>query len=169
MLLTHPIMVLFIYLRKLALEVQINGEVQIPIVAGVRLHLEHSVDLLALLDGQVFVKVEHRLLPVGVGGLRRGAEAQALVTLGELHVEIGDQRLNKVVSLHDQVERSLKIQIFLPDGVQVDLLDHVRAGDDLLRIDDIHQRFTDGHLPDRAHVETVHVVPPVDLLCPYKL
>lgn len=49
--LTHPIVVLFVYLRKLPLEVQIDGEVQIPIVAGIWLHLEHSVDFFTLLHG----------------------------------------------------------------------------------------------------------------------
>ena len=41
-------------------------EIEVPDVAGIWLHAEHSGDLIALLAGQVVVKVEHRLLPVGV-------------------------------------------------------------------------------------------------------
>lgn len=34
----------------------------------------------------------------------------------------------------------------------------------LLSINDVDKRLGDGHLPDGRHVETVHIVPPVDLL-----
>lgn len=34
----------------------------------------------------------------------------------------------------------------------------------LLSINHVDERLGDGHLPDRRHVETVHIIPPVDLL-----
>ena len=47
-------------------------------------------------------------------------------------------------------------------GIRTDLWPGIWT--DLFVVDHIHERLGDGHLPDAAHVEAVHVVPPVDLV-----
>ena len=47
-------------------ESNLDLEIEVADVAGVWLHAEHPGDFVALLAGEVVVKVEHRLLPVSV-------------------------------------------------------------------------------------------------------
>lgn len=85
--LTHPVVVLFLQSAQFAFEVDLDGEVEVAVVALVRLHGETAVDLLVPLDSQIVVQVEHHLLPVSVRCFRRGAEPYPLVTPGELDSE----------------------------------------------------------------------------------
>lgn len=94
-------MIGLVHLRQFALEVHLDLKVQITVVPFVRLHLERTKHLFALLHRHVLVKVEHGLLPVRVGRLGRRTEAQTLVALGELDVEVGDERLHEIVALND--------------------------------------------------------------------
>uniref|UniRef100_A0A182KIP7 Uncharacterized protein n=1 Tax=Anopheles christyi TaxID=43041 RepID=A0A182KIP7_9DIPT len=107
--LAHPIVILFVHLGQLALKVQIDGKVQIPVVTHIRLHLERAVNFLALLHRQIVVKVKHGLLPVRIRGVRCRTEGKPLVALGKLHVKVRHQRLDKVVALHRQVEGGFKL------------------------------------------------------------
>lgn len=70
--------------------------------------------------------------------VRRRAEAQALVTLRELHVEVRHQRLDEVVATDSEMEWTFERQILLLHCVQVDLLHQARVRHDLLRIDDVN-------------------------------
>jgi hypothetical protein len=76
-------------------EINVNLEVEVALVAHVRPHAEDAENLLALLGCNVVLQVEDSLLPVRVGGLRRGGEADTLVAFCELDVEEGDQSLER--------------------------------------------------------------------------
>lgn len=94
-LLSHAVLVLLCEGAQLAPEVHVDFKVEVPLVPLVGLHSEDAEQLLALLAGDVVLQVEDRLLPVGVGSLRRGGEANALVAFGELNVEEGHKGLQK--------------------------------------------------------------------------
>ncbi len=92
--LSHPVRVVLRHVAELAMEVDVDLEVEVALVARVGLHLKDAVDLLALLAGDVVLQVEDSLLPVRVRRLGRGREAHALVAVSELDVEEGDKCLN---------------------------------------------------------------------------
>lgn len=127
-------MIRLVDLTELALEVDVYGEVEVAIVPGVRLHGEVAVYLLALLHRHVLVEVEDRLLPVRVLGLGGGAEAHALVALGELDVEERHEGLHIVVPAHLEDERRREGQIGFAHRVQIDFLDHAGVGHDLDKV-----------------------------------
>ena len=60
--------------RVLSIEGNVNVKVHVSSVSRVRFHAELALDLLARVNCQVVLDVEHRLFPVGVGGLWRGGE-----------------------------------------------------------------------------------------------
>lgn len=91
--LSHPVDVLLLHGAELPLEVDLQLEVEIPLVPVIGLHLEDPVEFLSLLARDGILQVEDGLLPMGVGGLGRGAETHALVALGKLDVEEGYQSL----------------------------------------------------------------------------
>ena len=91
--LPHSVLVLFRQRTKFSPEVNVDLEVEVTLVAHVRLHSENAENFLALLAGDVVLKVEDGLLPVSVGGLGGGGESDPLVTLGELDVEKGHEGL----------------------------------------------------------------------------
>lgn len=134
------------------------------LVALVRLAGKRPVNFFALLHGQRIVQIENGLLPMRVRLLGPRGETHALVTLGELDAEVGDEGLDVVVAPDGDVERAAERQVLGLDRVEIDVLDDARAGDDLLGVDDVDQRLRDGNLADATHVEAVHVVPPVDLV-----
>ena len=59
------------------------------------------------------------------------AEAHALVTLGELDVEVCDEGLDVVVAAHLEAEGRREGQLLLGDGGQVNLLQEARVGNHL--------------------------------------
>ena len=91
--LSHAILVLLGEAAKLAVEVDVDLEVEVALVAEVGPHSKDAEDLFALLGGDVVLQVEDRLLPVRVGGLGRRRESNPLVTFSELDVEEGHQGL----------------------------------------------------------------------------
>ncbi len=135
-------------------------EVQVSLVPVIWPHAEGAEDLFTLLAGDVVLQVEDGLLPVGVGSLRGGGEAHALVAAGELDVEEGDEGLHVVVALDCQVEGRLEGDVVLGARLDVDLLQQARVGHHLVAVDHVHQRLLQRHVADAGHVEAVHVVPP---------
>lgn len=91
--LSHAVLVLLGEAAQLPVEVDVDLEVEVALVAEVGPHPEDAKDLLALLGGDVVLQVEDGLLPVRVGSLRRCGEADPLVAFGELDVEEGHQGL----------------------------------------------------------------------------
>lgn len=72
------------------LEVVLNLDIQISSVSLVRLAEKSAVELLASLDGEVVVKVEDGLFPVGVLCVRTSRELDGLVAGREFNVEPGN-------------------------------------------------------------------------------
>lgn len=72
--------------------------VQIPLVLAVRLVLQHTSDLLSLLNGQHLPQIEDCLLPVGVFCVRAGGEADGFVAGGEVDVEPSDEGVYEVIA-----------------------------------------------------------------------
>ena len=62
---------------------------------------------------------------------RSGGEANSLVALGELNVEVGDQRLHVVVAFDLQVEGGGEGYVLLRAGLDINLLDQAGVGDHL--------------------------------------
>lgn len=68
-LLTHLVVIRFTHTRQLALKINFNGEVKVPLVSLVGFNINDAVQFLACLHRQVVVEVEYCLLPVSVPGL----------------------------------------------------------------------------------------------------
>ena len=62
---------------------------------------------------------------------RSNGEANSLVALGELDIEVGDQGLHAVVALDLQVEGGGEGDVLLCAGLDVNILDQAGIGDDL--------------------------------------
>jgi hypothetical protein len=122
--LAHAVLVGFSQFAQLAVEVNRHLKVEVTVVARVGTHCEIACDHLTLLHCDIVLEVEHGLLPVGVGGLGRCAEANAHVALGELDVEKGHQSLHVVVAAHLQMERRRERQILFFHCVQIHLFHH---------------------------------------------
>ena len=76
------------YVRSVPnLEIYSNLNIQVPDIPLVGRETEDSREFLPLCAGKVVLQVEHGLLPVGVGRLGGGGEADSLVTVGELDIE----------------------------------------------------------------------------------
>ena len=97
--LSHTVLVLLCEGAQLAPEVDVNLEVEVPLVPLVGLHSEDAKDFLSLLAGDVVFQVEDGLLPVGVGSLGGSGEANAFVAFGELDVEEGHESLQIIVQI----------------------------------------------------------------------
>lgn len=121
--LSHSVGIFFSHLSQLAMEVDVNREVEISDVPLIWLHLEDSIDLLPLLAGEVVLEVEHSLLPVGVGGLWSRGETNSLVALRELDVEKCHESLNVVVPLDLEMEGRLEGNVSLGAGLNVNFLE----------------------------------------------
>lgn len=181
--LAHSVMILFVHLWQFSLEVHLNLKVQITIISVVRLHLKRSIHFFTLLDRHILVEIENRLLPVRVRWFWGRAESQTLMALGKLHVKVCYQSLHEIISLHHQMKRSGKIQIGFGHGIQIHFFYQIRTGNNLKKkhvvtkiiailhysnsylfgIDHIDERFGNSNLSNRAHIETIYVIPPVDL------
>ena len=83
----HSVLVLFGQFAQLPSEIHVDFKVHVPLVPGVGLHTEHTVDFFSLFGSDTVFQVEDRLLPVGVGRLRSCREPDPFVTLCEFNVE----------------------------------------------------------------------------------
>ena len=101
---------------------------------------------------------------MGVLVLRGSGESDSLVTVAELHGEEAHQGVHVVVPFEGQMEGAGEGNLLLLDGLDVYLLDKAVVGDQALVVHAVHQGLGDGHLADAGHVETVDIVPPVDLV-----
>ena len=162
--LSHFILVMLHNLTQFSLKVDINLNVQVSDVPGVGLESEHAEDLLPLGAGEVVLQVEHGLLPVGVRSVWGRGESNSFVTVSEFNVEKCHQGLNIVISSDLQVERRFEGDVFLLDGLDINLFDQTLVTDNLVPVHHVHDGFCQGDLPDGGHVEAVDVVPPVDLV-----
>ena len=99
-----------------------------------------------------------------IGGFWSGGEPNSFVAVSELDVEERDERLHVVVAADLQVEGGLEGDLFFLQGLDVDLLDETVPSHHLVPVDYVHQGLGEGDLPDGGHIETVDVVPPVDLV-----
>ncbi|KAG8322670.1 hypothetical protein J6590_018050 [Homalodisca vitripennis] len=126
-------MVGLVHLTQFAPELDVNGEIQIPVIALVGLHRKHAVDLLVPLHRHVVVHVEDSLLPVGVGSFWSRAQSYPLVTLGEFDGKEGDQCLDVIIATDLEMEWSLEVQIFLSDCVEIHLFYQTGVGYHLLK------------------------------------
>ena len=96
--------------------------------------------------------------------IRGGGEPDPLVTVGELYREESHQRVEVVVPLKKETEVAAEGDFFLLHSLNINFLDQAVVGHHTLVVDAVHQRFGDGDLPDAGHVESVHVIPPGDLV-----
>ena len=72
--------------------------------------------------------------------------------------------LNVVISSYLETEGRLERNLFFLDCLDVDLPDEAVVGHDLVSVHHVHDGLGKGNLPDGGHIESVHVVPPVDLV-----
>ncbi len=76
----------------------------------------------------------------------------------------GHSHLHIVVTLDNETEGSIKGNVVLRAGLDVDLFHQTGIGHDLVAIDHIDERLLEGYVADARHVEPVDIVPPVDLV-----
>merc|ERR1712015_118012 len=101
----HFIFDVFVHLRKLALEVEMDVEIEVPLVSFVGLRRKGSMQFFPLLYRQVIVKVEHRLLPMCIRAFGTGRESDSFVAVSEFDVKETNQSVNVVVSPHGELKR----------------------------------------------------------------
>lgn len=81
-----------------AVELRLDGDVQIPLVPLIGRAGELDLQLLPLVDDDPLPQVEHGLLPMRALVPRTGAETDGLVTGAETNVKVGDKGVNVVVA-----------------------------------------------------------------------
>lgn len=99
-----------------------------------------------------------------VTGLWSCGETSSLVAFCEFYIEIADEGLHIVISPALQVEGRREGEVLNLTSVHVKLLDEACVSDDLFWVDHINKWLADGGFTDTAHVETINLIPPVDLL-----
>ena len=82
----------------------------------------------------------------------------------EFDIEISDKRVNIIVAENAQMKWRLEFQVVHFHCEQIDLFDQAGVGNDLILIDRVNLRLSQGHLSYATHVEIVHTCPPIDLL-----
>ncbi|GMS77916.1 hypothetical protein PENTCL1PPCAC_91, partial [Pristionchus entomophagus] len=162
--LMHSIGALLLEITNLTVERNLDLEVQVALVSCVRRTCEDSLELFTLFDSEGILQIEDGLLPVGILAVRSGGESCPLVALGELDGEVSDERLYVVVAVHAENKFRSPGEVGDLDGVEIDLLHAVVSGYDLVVVHNIDEGLSNCDLADRRHVETVDVVPPVDLI-----
>merc|ERR1711884_165482 len=138
-LLPHLVLVLLAHLAELPAELHVDLEVEVALVALVGLHAEVAAQLFALLARDVVLEVEDGLLPVRVGRLGGGGEADALVAHAELDVEERHEGLYVVVAFHGHREGGGEGDVRLGHGLDVDLLQQARVAHHLVPVDDVDE------------------------------
>lgn len=128
------------------------------------MHSECAVDFFALLRGDIVIQIEYCLLPMCIRSVRRCCKAHSFVTFGKVNREIGGESLNEIISFDSQMEAAGEGQVRLCYCIQINLLDHTRISYDLLRINHINERLTDGDFTNLRHVKAINIVPPVNLI-----
>ena len=91
-------------------------------------------------------------------------EADVFVARAKLDVEVGDERVHVIVALEEEVKRRGEGEVGLGHRAYIDLFDEAAVGHDLLWIDNVDERLGERDVAYAAHVEAVHVVPPVHLV-----
>jgi hypothetical protein len=134
-------------------------DIQIPAILLIRLVLQRTGHLLALLDGQHIVEIKHRLLPMRVLCVRARGELDGLVAGRELDVEPGDERVDEVVAAGGEAVGRGEGEVGRGDGVEVEGEDRGRVGDDGFHVDRVDEGLGHGGLFERRVVEAPDVVP----------
>lgn len=140
-------------------EVVLNLDIQISSVSLVGLAEKGTVELLASLNGEVVVKVEDGLFPVGVLCVRTSRELDGLVAGREFNVEPGNQGVH-VVGAADG-ERVWEVESEIGDfaGVQIEGDESCGVGDDGLEVNSVDKRLGEGGTLERGVVEAPDVIP----------
>lgn len=134
-------------------------DVEITTVLVVGATDERAMHLLALLDGEHVLEIEHCLLPVGVLGVRASGEGDGLVARGEFDVKPSHQRVNEVVASSSQIKRYTVGQIGNSALVQVEGEDTGGVGNDGLHLNSINEGLGEGSCLERGVVESVDIIP----------
>jgi len=148
------------------LRVKLGGDNNIKItrIHVVSLDRDGTADGLTLLAGDRLLEVEHDLLPVRACVLRGGRETSLLDALGELDVEVSDKGVADIGAVNGDLEVGSEIEILLLDSVQVDIQNLAEVTHDLISVSDINQGLDQSSALDARHLETVDIVPEVDLV-----
>lgn len=81
----------------------------------------------------------------------------------ELNVEVGDKRMDVVIPLDLEMEWSAEGKILDLHCTNINLLDQARARHNRLWVHGINQWFRQSNVTNTAHIEAIHIRPPVDL------
>lgn len=107
--------------RSIQLVIDLN--VKVTLVLCVWLVREISCNTLAFLDRENFAKVEDRLLPMSIFGMRARREPNRFVTGSKVNVKPGNERVDKVISLATEVEGGGKGEFGGRDGIEINCED----------------------------------------------
>jgi hypothetical protein len=161
--LSEAVELLTVNLSELAIKVNLDGDVQVTEVVLVGGGGDGTSNNLILVSSDNILQVEDSLLPVSVSVIRSSAEVDRLVALAELNIEEGHQGVNKVVALSLDLELRSPGHVSDGDGVHIDGVDLAGVCDEGIGIDSVNERLHISKLLDVAHVESVDVVPEVQL------
>ena len=164
--LAHLVLGLSLSLAEWVLSLKLVRDLDIKItwVLGVWSVGEDTTDLLSLLDGQDITEVEDSLLPVCVLGVWAGGEADWLVAGGEIDIEPSDDGVDEVVTAGVEEEWGGEGKVGEGALVEVEGEDGGWVGDNGLDLDSVDEWLSESSLLEWGVVETVDVVPEVDLL-----
>ena len=84
--------------------------------------------------------------------------------MGKGALKVSAEAVDEVVSGYFQLEIAGKIDVGGGAGEEIEGQDGGGCGADGARIDAVDDGFVDGYFLEYAHVESVHVVPEIDLL-----
>jgi hypothetical protein len=141
------------------LERVLDLNVQISSVSLVGLAEKSAVELLASLDGEVVVKVENGLLPVGVFCVGASRELDRLVAGREFNVEPSDNGVNVVGAADGEGVREVECEILDLAGVEIKGDERNGVGDDSLEVNSVDEGLGEGGALEGGVVEAPDVVP----------
>lgn len=137
----------------------INHDIQISPVVRVRLAAQLARYRFSRLHRQHVGKVEHRLFPMRVLGMRAGAEANGLVAGGELDIEPGNQGVDIVGTSDLEVEGKREGEVGGGHLVQVKSENGAGVGHDGFKFDGVDEGLGESSELERGVVEAIDVVP----------
>lgn len=142
-----------------SLKVSADGNIEVSRVFRVSSAFNVTYDLLSVAHGERFLQIKYRLLPVSVSSEWTGGECYWFVYLSEGAVEVSNECVTKVVSVHCESEVTLKVTVLFSAHQEIQAQDRYSVTYHGLALHNIHERLCYCNVFDHAHVEPVHATP----------
>ncbi|GET86837.1 arginine N-methyltransferase-like protein [Leishmania tarentolae] len=149
---------------QLTIKVDVQRNVKIPWISGVRHTLHREISFLTRLHDQRMEQVEHCLPPVRRRHHWRRVQHNCIMACTEWGIEVHRDGVHEVAPLCLQGECPREGQLCLGHLVDVKGKEGNHVCDDLIRLDSVDERLNVAEALQIGEVEPLHVIPDVELL-----